>query len=260
MAVDMKRKRRGYLKHYNDATVGQTIQKMIHDGRYDAVVLFWFTLELMNQNDGQEVEVDIKYLCRIMKMRTDGMRSLSSYLDQTKMDVSSRIDGSIPELRLILDGSNARLFYSKYSEYQDSRSTNNPRKSHQSAPIKDNRLKIIDNNTNSFFDFDEKGKSNANVTLSVTRQTEWSDFIKHLEKERDELQKKYSDLDMNREIKNVLYNYQNNMNISLPKTKQHWLNAIKKKLVVRQEEVNELKSKGLKEVWIGCGNVEYHRI
>lgn len=129
-------RRRGYLKHYNDATMGDTISMCLMKHEPYAVILFWYIHELCNRNNSASGSVHIDILKRTFWVRKDKMLAIISN--------SSRL---LPNLSLSYLDNNLHFFVSNYAEYQDSRSTNNSRKAHESCHIKDKRLKIKDKDT-----------------------------------------------------------------------------------------------------------------
>lgn len=129
----MSKKRRGYLKHYNDATQGSSMQKAIAEKQYFKIILFWHLLELCNQHDSPKIQVELSTLCISLRVKLDKIqRELS--------ELRSYFDGFTIENREKI----VEIICHNYAEYQDLRSTNNQRKRDETAPIKDKRLKIKD--------------------------------------------------------------------------------------------------------------------
>lgn len=238
----MQRKRRGYLKHFNDATTGDTIRQCLLKKEPYAVVLFWLILETCNKKNSHEGAIEIDLLSSIMCVRTDKLLSIISR--------SSRL---LPDLSLNLLGSKLHFSASNYAEYQDSRSTNNARIADQSLPIKDNRLKIKDKRCNLFLFFSE-GKR-------ITQSSQLMDFLDGLTVDvMQHFTKKYPELNPRDELKRIFIHYKNVDSDYFPKSDQHWMNVAKKWFERRQQEIDDLKARGLKEVWGSNGSVSHHRI
>lgn len=146
----MKR-RRGYLKHYNDATMGETIQRCLYKKEPYAVILFWFINELCNQKNTPNGIIEIQDLSKKIHVRTDKL-----------LKTISRTSELIPELKLTLIGNHLEFISSNYMKYNETRgkkSTKSDIKSDvKNGPIKDKRLKIKDKRLNIYknaheFDF-----------------------------------------------------------------------------------------------------------
>lgn len=230
----MEKRRRGYLKHYNDATVGNTLSNCLMNHEPYCVVLFWYIIELCNQNNDNKGSIELDRLSRVIWCRSDKLLKIISN--------SSRL---LPELNLSLVGDKLEFFVTNYAEYQDTRSTNNPRKRDESAhikiKIKDKRLKI----QNSDFSFE----GNAGLAANITLRTELPEFYETFDEEIKEGQEKYPSLNVKAEFKRVLILYQKSENLEMPQTRSHWRNIFKKKLQSRQAEIDALAARGLRESW-----------
>jgi len=129
----MAKRRRGYFKHFNDAYSGASISEAMADREYFCVHLFWAIVGRANQKGSGEFTEKLSYFTRLLRITRPKLeRELSK--------VCSYFD----DLVVTICGKDASIFLANYAEYQDLRSTNNPRKCHDPNPIKDKRLKIKD--------------------------------------------------------------------------------------------------------------------
>jgi len=150
----MSKKRRGYLKHYNDATIGESFQAAIADQNYFSIVLFWYIIEKMNQEDSGKVCLDIKQTCRRLNVKKQRLLSACS--------VATEYWG---QLSLVASQSVIEVKCANYAEYQESRGQKSTFNVTKEAHIKDKRLKIKDKRV--FLNSNPKSSSKQNVDNSL---------------------------------------------------------------------------------------------
>lgn len=64
-------KRRGYFRHFNTATEGDSIQEALAEKHPYAVILFWFLCEKCNQKKSERITLSVGLLSRRMHLRAD---------------------------------------------------------------------------------------------------------------------------------------------------------------------------------------------
>jgi len=128
----MKR-RRGYFKHYNDATSGSTIQGLLAKKRPYAVILHWFFLERCNQQNSGEITVSISELSWRMFRRKDALLRDIFLISEDNQNFS-----------FALDEDKLKISVLNYAEYQENRGQKSYKKVAKTVHIKDKRLKIKD--------------------------------------------------------------------------------------------------------------------
>jgi len=130
----MTKRRRGYLKHYNDAYQGTSMGQIMHDKEYFLGHVFWVILEKCNQENSEKILVPFSYFERILNVtRSKFVRTMikmQTYFIQISFEIQSNfIQISVPN----------------YLEYQENRGVkrpkNNPKNAPKNAPIKDKRLR-----------------------------------------------------------------------------------------------------------------------
>lgn len=131
------KKRRGYFKHYNDASVGESLAVLARRKEYLSICLFWHSLEILNQKNTNTATIFIESLSLLYNARKRTI--IKSY--QAISDVTDTFD---------FNYNNSKLTFSiaNYSEYQESRGKKSSKKSAKKVPIKDKRLKIKDKRLN----------------------------------------------------------------------------------------------------------------
>jgi len=132
------KKRRGYLKHYNDSTAGISFQKLLIKKRPYSILLFWYILERCNQLNNAAISIDLNELKIRFHRRSDALLSDISQLSREVQNLSwSKV------------GDKLEIMVSNYAEYQESRGGKRVANSVSKEPtlkIKDKRLKIKDKN------------------------------------------------------------------------------------------------------------------
>lgn len=130
-------RRRGYFKHFNDASQGESIGSLLHEKRYFAVCVFWAILERCNQKGSGQITESWSYFERVLNVSRP------------------KLNRTLAELRLKLDcisfesqSDFIQISVSNYAEYQENRgkkkSKTDGKNQERKRPIKDNRLKIKD--------------------------------------------------------------------------------------------------------------------
>lgn len=131
------RRRRGYFKHYNDSSFGETLGTLANQKEYLAIALFWTYLEVANaQNNGGKGSIE---MCRLTSL----------YNCKSKLIIKSNqgLTKVAPDFKWILNQTKIDFEFANYPEYQDSRCKLQPQNAAHLGPIKDIRLKIKDINT-----------------------------------------------------------------------------------------------------------------
>ena len=130
------KKRRGYLKHFNDATSGITIQSLLMRKQPYAVLLHWYILERCNQLGSSSISISLNELRFRMHRRSDALLKDISALSEESQNLSFTLVGDKLEISV-----------SNYAEYQESRGGKRDVKTETKSDtlkIKDKRLEIKD--------------------------------------------------------------------------------------------------------------------
>lgn len=125
------KKRRGYFKHYNDASLGQSIQDLLYQKQYEACCLWWIILERCNQTDSDAMQYDEKlerFFARTLHVTIKKIQSFIKILENA-------------ELILIKNG---QILAPNYLEYQENRGQKKNKSDAKVDNIKDKRLKMKD--------------------------------------------------------------------------------------------------------------------
>lgn len=133
----MGKRRRGYFKHFNDSSGGDTLRLLAVKREYMAIALFWHLLEKCNQQNSSKIEIE-----------TEVLRSHYNCRTATLVSCCEALCGASASVQFYKTDTKLHFQLVNYSEYQDLKSTKNPRKSDETAPIKDKRLKIKDKRLN----------------------------------------------------------------------------------------------------------------
>jgi len=178
------KKRRGYLKHYNDATVGLSFQQLLMKKRPYSILIFWYILERCNQESSPIISITINELRSRFHRRSDAL--LTDILKLSE-DVST--------LAYTLNGENIEISIANYAEYQESRG--GKRESNSGAKvsplkIKDKRLKIkdvgftipddwIDEAYSVFPRKEGRSKGYQKLKATIKNKDHWNQFVSALE-------------------------------------------------------------------------------
>lgn len=75
---DKRPRKDRWLKHYNEASQGDTLQQFLVHRDYECIVLFWYLLEYLSRNDDEERSgkgrVKVKYLASQLHMKPSKIR------------------------------------------------------------------------------------------------------------------------------------------------------------------------------------------
>lgn len=127
----MATRRRGYFKHFNDASQGQTLQRFFTARAYREACLFWAIIERANQLNASEFTERIDYFTRILNLRP-------STFERVSTTMCSLSDNLVVEIH----GNFAQISLPNYAKYQDLRA-NNAQQIRSPLKIKDKRLNIL---------------------------------------------------------------------------------------------------------------------
>ena len=128
------KKRRGYFKHYNDASRGETLSVLARRQEYLAICIYWHLLEILNQRNSNQGSVYIESLCSLYNCKTKTVIASLTACRELATD-----------LEFTLENSKVVFSIANYAEYQETRGQKMRKSETKDAPIKDKRLKIKDN-------------------------------------------------------------------------------------------------------------------
>ena len=126
----MKR-RRGYFKHSNDASRGESLRILAAQQNYLAIALFWLILEECNMKNSSEIELYVVDLCRHYSCKKP---TLTAQLAALRAAAS--------QLNFNFVGDKVNISVANYAEYQETRGQKTNKNDAKNVPIKDNRLNI----------------------------------------------------------------------------------------------------------------------
>lgn len=178
------KRRRGYLKHWNDSTAGLSFQALLMKKRPYSILIFWYILERCNQLNSPSISINITELRSRFHRRSDAL--LTDILKLSE-DVST--------FAYTLVGDNLEITISNYAEYQESRG--GKRDSNHVAKvsplkIKDQRLKIkdtkfkipddwIDEAYSVFPRKEGRSKGYEKLKATIKSKDHWNEFVGALE-------------------------------------------------------------------------------
>lgn len=137
----MKR-RRGYFKHYNDASHGESLRLLARNKDYLGIALYWLILEQCNQKNSDKVEFFEVDLCLHYNCKRPTLRR--SYVALTDV---------VQQLSFDLISDKVCFQIANYTEYQEKRGQKTNKNSAKNDTIKDLKIK------------DKRLKDNVNTTV-----------------------------------------------------------------------------------------------
>ena len=87
-------RRRGWLKHSNDASRGESLAALAREKQYLSICLFWLFMELANsQDDDGEGDVRLDYLCTLYNIKRKSLVRSLDILTEFIMDFEYKLVG-----------------------------------------------------------------------------------------------------------------------------------------------------------------------
>lgn len=127
----MRKKRRGYFKHFNTATAGDSIQSALYHGDLIAPLLFWFICEKCNQEASDRIMVEMSELCRIFHMRRDKMQRANEALTR-----------HFPSIVFTFSGEICEFFNGNYAESQETRGQKRAKRGPNNGAMTNDKIKL----------------------------------------------------------------------------------------------------------------------
>lgn len=129
----MKRQR-GYFKHFNDASRGDTLAILARKKKYLSICLWWLYLEVANQkNNSGKGSIDLDLLCGMYNIKKKSVVHYNNAISE----LTDSFEWSIDHFKV-------HFVFHNYAEYQEKRGKKKKNSNARKVPIKDRDKREID--------------------------------------------------------------------------------------------------------------------